>query len=56
MFTLFGRLFAPIARRIEPIWKEARQAQFGFRLPQSYQRTKLLRDILEGQRAMTTKK
>jgi hypothetical protein len=56
VFALIGRLLTPISRRVEPFLTEARQAQYGFRLPQSYQRTKLLRNLLNGQSERFAKK
>lgn len=53
MMRILGRLLSPLVRRIHPILMEARQAQFGFRIPHSYQRTKALREILEGRRTIT---
>lgn len=56
LLNFVGRITAPVIRRIEPFLNEARQAQFGFRIPQTYQKTKLLRDILDGRRPITTRK
>lgn len=54
IFGMSRRLLAPFFDRLEPILKEARQAQFGFRLPQSYQRAKALREVLDGRSAIPT--
>lgn len=56
ILAVVRRLLMPITRRLEPIVKEARQAQFGFRIPEGYKRTKLLREVLEGREAISTRK
>lgn len=56
ILAVIRRLLLPVTRRLEPILNEARQAQFGFRIPEGYKRTKLLREVLEGREAISTRK
>ncbi|KAK9893756.1 hypothetical protein P389DRAFT_108095 [Cystobasidium minutum MCA 4210] len=54
--VLLAKLVSPILVRIKPVLQEARQAHYGFRVPEGYKRTKLLREVLEGRQGIVSKK